>query len=264
MIQLLFGGVSNLTNTVASMGLFKLHHHLACGRNWEGVINDVITHIGILQLVQYLCKMQSVPVTVIVESVLKHSLDEISYDFLCDLLNPTELLQYVTRVHTLTDIIEQYDTTSVYQSLSELCEDKTSNVPQFRDVIRELYSVIIDNPSDASSQINNLSVVEIGKIVIDRFGESSDMDLFIETIYKKLPLDRYLKPVPKMLLTSAAPLPSNTTETVDDVTSRFVLQIKEGTLDERTLKQLFQAICAKMNWMQLSECYYEEMKKKFT
>lgn len=244
------------------MGLLKLHHYLAYGRNWEDLISEMITHIGILQLVQCLCKMHSVPVTVVVESVLKHSLDAISYNFLCDQLNPTELLKYVTRVYTLTEILQQYDTTAIYKSLFELYEDKTSNVPQFRAVIRDLYSVIIGNPSDASSQINNLSVVEIGNMVIDRFGESSDMDLFIDTIYKKIPLDRYLKPVPKKFLTTAAPLP-NTTDTVDDVTSRFVLHIEESTLDGSALKKLYQAICAKMTWVQLSECYFEEMKKKF-
>ncbi|GLV34522.1 hypothetical protein CBL_07166 [Carabus blaptoides fortunei] len=190
LVQILFGSGSNFTNTAVSMGFFKVYHLVngqkcASGQKWDSVLNDVIIHIGILKLINYVCKMPSISHTVLLESVLKNIMDQINYADLCDQLNPTELLKYVPTVHSLSDILKQYeyDTATIYQSLNDIRMDQKHNVPLFKNVGRELFSVISPNPSN---MMNNLSVVQIGEYAVKRFGGSPDMDVLLDIIYNRV------------------------------------------------------------------------------
>lgn len=147
--------------------------------------------------------MPSIPHTVILESVLKNITGQINYADLCDQLNPTELLKYVTTVHSLSDILKQYGTATIYQSSNEVRMVQKHNVPLFKNVVRELFSVISPNPSDMSMLTNNLSVVQIGEYVVKRFGGSLDMDVLLDILFNRVSVNRHLQHVPKNICISS-------------------------------------------------------------
>lgn len=227
---------------------------------WEDLAKYIVTDIGIWTLTKYLCSLKNIP-ALMIESILKHSLNEIGNDFICERLNKHEIIKFLSKECNLINLLQEYDSQTVYSTFFDLANDTQYSHLKYKEMLQELYACVFQPEIEISQYLYNLGVDNIATAVVKRMCVPSDMDTFLEKVHKSVPLEVYLKPTEKQNKSDKLQETPSTETSLSEQVSNMVQSVENNQLSKDEELMLLNSIAKKWNVFEYFQIFIKQMKQ---